>query len=94
VSPMSPQSILRHEVIGLKVRIAKTKNRELVGLAGKVVDETKNTLTISNGSRSMIVPKDTAMFYFHLPTGEIVGVDGRRLVGRSEDRVKIQVRRW
>lgn len=94
MSPMNPQNILRHEVIGLKVKIARTVNKELVGLAGKVVDETRNTLTISNGTGSEIVPKDTAMFYFYLPTGEIVGVDGKRLVGRPEDRVKMQVRRW
>lgn len=94
MSPMNPQNILRHEVIGLKVRIAKTVNRELVGLVGKVVDETRNTLTISNGTGSEIVPKDTATFHFYLPTGEIIGVDGKRLVGRPEDRVKMQVRRW
>jgi len=94
VSPMNPQNILRHEVIGLKVKIARTVNKELVGLAGKVVDETRNTLTIFDGTRSMTVPKDTAMFYFYLPTDEIVGVDGKRLVGRPEDRVKMQVRRW
>jgi len=94
VNPMNPQNVMRHEVIGLKVRIVRTVNRQLTGLTGRVVDETRNTLTLSNGLRNVIVPKDTAMFYFYLPTGEVVEVDGKRLVARSEDRVKMQVRRW
>jgi ribonuclease P protein subunit POP4 len=94
MSPISPQNLLRHEVIGLNVRIASATNRQLTGLAGKVVDETKNTLTVFDGTKRRIVPKDTALFHFYLPTGEIVGVNGKRLVGRSEDRVKMRVRKW
>jgi len=94
MSPMTPQNLLRHEVIGLKVRIAKTANTQLVGLTGKVVDETRNTLTLFNGTKDTVVPKDVATFNFYLPTGEIVAVEGKRLLGRSEDRVKMQVRHW
>jgi len=94
MSPINPHNILRHEVIGLRVRVAEAPNRQLAGLTGKVVDESRNTLTLFNGTKRRIVPKDSAIFHFYLPTGEIVGIDGKRLVGRSEDRVKMQVRRW
>ncbi len=94
MSPISPQNLLRHEFIGLKVRITTATNAQLSGLVGKVVDETRNTLTLFNGTRSRIIPKDVATFNFHLPTGEIVKVEGKRLIGRAEDRVKMRVRHW
>lgn len=91
---ITPQNILRHEVIGLKAKLVETRNTQLVGLEGLVVDETKNTLTIDNGSKRRIVPKDISIFNLYLPDGTVVEVDGRRLSGRPEDRLKTRLRRW
>lgn len=94
MSPVSPQNLLRHELIGLKVKVANAVSRQLTGLTGRVVNETRNTLTLSNGKKCTIVPKGIAAFNFHLPTGEVVQVEGKRIVGRPEDRVKMRVRHW
>jgi len=36
--------ILKKPLIGLKIEIIKSKNSSLIGAAGKVIDETKNTI--------------------------------------------------
>jgi len=94
MSPMTPNNLARHEIIGLNVRVVGAMNKQLTGLAGKIIDETRNTLTLFNGAKSMIVPKDIVSFNFYLPSGEVVRVEGKRLVGRAEDRIKTKVRNW
>jgi ribonuclease P protein subunit POP4 len=91
---ITPHSILRHELIGLNVKIPNAKNPSLQGLRGKVVDETRNMLTLSNNQGRFLVPKDVATFRFELPDGSQVDVDGLRLVSSPENRLKTKVRRW
>jgi ribonuclease P protein subunit POP4 len=43
---IKPSNLLRHELIGLDVKIEKSTSRSLTGLSGKVVDESYNTLTV------------------------------------------------
>ena len=94
MSPITPNNLARHEIIGLNVRVVGAMNNQLTGLTGKIIDETRNTLTLFNGTKSMIVPKDIVSFNFYLPSGEVVRVEGKRLVGRAEDRIKMKVRNW
>ena len=89
-----PENILRHELIGLNVRISRSPNRTIRGKAGLIVDESKNMLTISKKGRKVLIPKSVATFRFKLAGGQIVEVDGRRLVGRPENRLKTRIRRW
>lgn len=89
-----PQDILRHELIGLEVRIAQAKNPNLRGLKGKIVDETRNMLALTEGGRTLLIPKDVAKFRFKLKEGTFVDVDGRRLVARPENRLKTKVKHW
>jgi len=86
-------AILQHEFIGLKAKVVESKNLYYEGIAGRVVDETRNTFTILHEGEKKIIVKDVAVFHFTLPDGTVVEVDGRALVGRPEDRVKRRVRR-
>ncbi len=36
-------------LIGSKMEVIDAKNRNLLGIAGKIVDETKNTITVETG---------------------------------------------
>ena len=53
---MNLPNVRRHELIGLTLEIISAKNPNLVGLKGKIIDETKNMLTIrtKNASKKII----------------------------------------
>jgi len=87
-------NIARHELIGLDARVSKSLNKQLVGLRGRIIDETRNTLTLKQGSRQIAIPKEIVRLRLHLPEGEVAELDGRTIAARPEDRIKMRLRRW
>jgi ribonuclease P protein subunit POP4 len=87
--PVSPETVARHELVGLSVRVTDADNPDLVGIEGRVVDETTNTLRVEGDERVRTVPKAGATLAFELPTGERVTVDGGRLVARPARRTEL-----
>ncbi|KPV65434.1 MAG: Ribonuclease P protein component 1 [Candidatus Bathyarchaeota archaeon BA1] len=86
-------AMLQHELIGLNARVVKSLQTSYVGIAGKVIDETRNTLVIQHKDGRKIILKSVAVFHFTMPDGTIVEIDGKAIVGRPEDRVKRRFRR-
>ena len=82
----TPENLVRHELIGLPVRVVVHDDPGTEGLEGEVVDETMNTLGILAEKGRVTVPKKGAEFLFELEE-EKIRVDGDLLVGRPEDRV-------
>ena len=91
---ITPENLVRHELIGLACRIKDSTNKALMGLEGRVVDETRQTLTLEAGGREKSIPKDQCSFSFRIPSGKWVRVDGRILVARPEDRIKKKLKGW
>ena len=91
---ITAQNILRHELIGLDVKVASAKNPNLRNVKGKIIDETRNMLTIVDNRRERLIPKNVAIFRFELQDGTVVDVDGTRLVARPENRLKTKVKHW
>ena len=92
---ITPQNLVRHELIGLRVKIADSTNKALIGLQGRVVDESRNTLTIEAKGKEKSLIKDQCVFSFFLPGQRArVRVDGKVIVARPEDRVKKKLRKW
>jgi len=88
-------SVLQQCFIGLNAKVTKSSNQEYIGIEGKVIDETRNTLVISQNKKEKTIIKDVAVFHFTLPDGTIVEIDGKAIVGRPENRVKKKIkRRW
>ncbi len=87
-------AILQHDLIGLKAKVAKSANSDYVNIDGKVLDETRNTITILHKNRKKMILKSAAIFHFTFPDGTIVEVDGKAIVGRPENRIKKRVKRW
>ncbi|MDZ7701443.1 MAG: ribonuclease P protein component 1 [Halobacteriales archaeon] len=85
---ITPQSLVRHELVGLAVSVVESTNPDLVGLAGTVVGETTNTLRVEGDDRVRTVPKAAATLAFELPDGERVTVEGARLVARPARRTQ------
>ena len=48
---------IRNLIIGSNVEIKESKNKTLVGLKGKIIDQTKNTITLKtkNGTKKIIL---------------------------------------
>ena len=102
---ITPQNIVRHELIGLKVKIAKSTDKTQKGLQGIVVDETYNMLKIETKEgtkkgkegkkvKEKTVAKQNNVFIFTLPNKVKVQVDGKLLVSRPEDRIKKKFAKW
>jgi ribonuclease P protein subunit POP4 len=88
-------AVLQQCFIGLDAEVIKSSNPEYMGIEGKVVDETRNTLVISHGQKEKTIIKNIVVFHFTLPDGTVVEIDGKAIVGRPENRVKKKVkRRW
>jgi RNase P/RNase MRP subunit p29 len=64
----TPGTLPRHGLIGLPVRVADATHDGYVGLAGRVVDETKRTLAVDDsGAGVRQIPKAAATFEFACP---------------------------
>jgi ribonuclease P protein subunit POP4 len=79
--------LVMDELIGLNVKIIKSTRRELIGVRGKIIDETLNTFVVEAGSREKVVPKKLCLFRFDADDGQHE-IDGKDLVYRPEDRIK------
>jgi ribonuclease P protein subunit POP4 len=80
---VSLKDLLRSEFIGNQIKIIEAKNSSLIGLTGKVINESKNMLTIDTGSKTKSLIKNQITFIFK----------GKKVVGKSissrpEERIK------
>jgi ribonuclease P protein subunit POP4 len=92
---ITPQNIIRHELVGLQVKVAHSSHQKLIGMEGRVVNETKNTITLEDGAgNEKTIPKGSATFHFKLPNGSIVEINGKIIISRPENRIKKKFRKY
>ena len=77
------KNILKEELIGTHVLISDAKTKDLIGINGTIVDETKNTISIKTTKGIKKILKQTVF----LKIGKVI-IDGSFLLGRSEERIK------
>ena len=94
---VTPETLTRHELVGLDVCVVSASNPDLVGLEGTVVTETTRTLGIEpetsaaadeSEGRVSTVPKESATFEWTLPSGDVVETAGATLVARPARRTE------
>ncbi len=85
--------IITYEFIGRKGFVAQSPHLDYVGVGGKVIEETRNTFTFLGEGLKRSVIKESAIFNFDFDDGTVVQIDGKLLVGRTEDRLKKSVKR-
>ena len=83
---ISPNNILQHELIGLKVEVIEVSHSSKLNIKGTIIDETMKTFLIKNNGIKR-VPKKNTVFKFKLNT-EAVKVEGNAIMLRPEDRIK------
>ncbi len=82
-------NLLYSTFIGLAVEITNSSQRGLVGLKGKVVDETKNLIVIEKADgKEVKIPKVSSEFCFTLDDGSKFAIEGRKITFRPEERPK------
>ncbi|WP_115865364.1 ribonuclease P protein component 1 [Halorussus litoreus] len=64
--PLTPETLTRHELNGLPVRVVDATNPDLVGIEGRVVAETQGTLSVASADRVRQVQKQGSTFEFAL----------------------------
>ena len=83
----SPTNIVKHELIGLFAVVVDANNKNLIGIEGEIVNETKNTLLIEMKHGEKKVLKKGTYFKIVVGNQEVI-IKGEILVGRPEDRIK------
>ncbi len=85
---ISAQNLLGHELIGLEALVKNSYDESKIGLQGRIVMETRNTLTLETSRGEKVLPKKEVVLAISLPEG-IVEVEGKKIIGRPEDRTKM-----
>lgn len=88
MGPISASNILYHELIGLSVEVTFSPDASQLGVEGIVVDETASLLILKTLKSIKKIAKGYRTFRFTLSDGRSVKVEGSRLLGRPEERVK------
>ena len=91
---ITPENLVRHELINLPCRVKGSTNKALIGLEGRIVDETRQTLTLEVKGKEKSLIKDQCIFSFKIPSGKWVRIEGKILLARPEDRIKKKFRKW
>lgn len=83
------KNIVLNELIGLRVRVLKSRDRRQVGLSGTVIDESRNTLIVDTGhNRVKTLVKATSTFRFYAGTKKSFVVDGPEINFRPHERIE------
>jgi ribonuclease P protein subunit POP4 len=83
---ITADNITSHEFIGLNTEIVESTNQQVIGLNGRIENETKSMFTINteNGMRS--IAKSTSNWKFSIDNNDII-VKGSKIVKRPFDRI-------
>jgi ribonuclease P protein subunit POP4 len=71
---------MKRELIGTELTVTASPNEDMIGVHGRVIDETMNTLVIEGPKR---IPKAKNTFTINGET-----VEGDDIVARPQDRIK------
>lgn len=80
--------ILRHELIGLKVKVVKATDPGYLK-SGKIIDETQQMIVIETDEKEIKkLPKRDITLQITLNNSSVVEISGKLLIGRPEERIK------
>ena len=86
--------LLRRSLYGARIEVIAASNPVIVGLVGKLVHETRNTIIIKNKKNNeKIVEKKSCSFKISLQDYQSVIIHGKYLKGRLDERLKKYTRK-
>lgn len=79
-------NITSHEFIGLHTEVTQSSNPQIIGLNGRIVDETKSMFKINTKNGIKSIAKSENSWKFSIENKDIV-IDGSKIVKRPFDRI-------
>ena len=73
----------RGEFMGEQVTVSQHSDPSIQGISGKIIDETRETITIFSNGKAKMVSKRPGEFMF-----KDGGLNGNKIAYRSQDRIK------
>ena len=83
---ITQENLLMHELIGLEAIVMKSNNAQIIGISGKVIDETKSMLFLNTVNGIKKIPKENAEWKFSFDKNESI-VNGNLLTKRPQERL-------
>ena len=83
---MKLATISEYDLIGQEINISQSKNKEIIGLKGKVIMETKNMITLQTEDGKKSIPKDICQFSNNQG---LLETDSTKLSKRPHERMEI-----
>ena len=83
---ITSDNIVSHELIGLQVQLVESNHKQIVGLNGKIVDETKFMFTLNTKNGIKRLAKSASKWKFELD-GKEIELDGAKLTRRPYERM-------
>ncbi len=83
---MARKDVFPQELIGEEIEVVDSKNKSNIGIRGKIIDETKETLKVHQGNGKVVVLMKNIITFKLLNTGKIIS--GEQITRRPEDRLK------
>ena len=83
---ITTDNIRSHEFIGLDTEIVQSTNPQVIGLNGRIINETKSMFTINTEKGVKSIAKSTNDWKFSIQNKDII-VDGSKIAKRPFDRI-------
>ncbi|QLH06695.1 ribonuclease P protein component 1 [Nitrosopumilus ureiphilus] len=87
---ITADNITSHEFIGLNTEIVKSTNPQVIGLNGRIINETKSMFTINTENGSKLIAKSTNSWKFSIENNDVI-VEGSKIAKRPFDRLGVKV---
>ncbi len=85
---MKSSKLFNQELVGADCEITGAKNASLKGIKGRIINETRNTLTIKTGKGEKTVLKQQVTIMAEINNKKF-RIDGAEIDARPEDRAKV-----
>ena len=83
---MKLETISEYDLIGQEITVTQSKNKEITGIKGRVIMETKNMITLDTEKGKKNIPKDICQFSNN---NGLLETDSTKLSKRPHERMEI-----
>jgi len=87
---ITADNITSHEFIGLYTEIIQSSNPQIIGLNGRIVDETKSMFRINTENGIKSIAKSKNSWKFSIEDKDVI-IDGSKIVKRPFDRIGAKI---